>query len=156
MNENKVSRNVVLSIISIFLAVLAVYFYLLLEDNLKQNTLLKEKLGEYQLQLDQNRKTLISLEKQITHLKDDLKYHSSTPHNIFYEYYKKSIAASAKKNISKIVSVEPSFSGKWFVTKVQLIDPSLMSVEYEDGHYSFETKIKIINPLENVRFEVVE
>jgi hypothetical protein len=60
-----------------------------------------------------------------------------------------------KNDILKIVGEESSFGGKWFATKVLFIDPSLVSVEYEDGHYSFESKIKIIRPKENIRFEVV-
>ena len=156
MSENKISSNVVLSIISTFLTVISVYFYLLNEHNLKQNNLLNEKLSEYQQRLDLDRSKLILLENKITNLKSDFQYHSSIPHNVLYEHYKKRIAELTKNNISKIVSVEPSFSGKWFATNIHFIDPSLMSVVYEDGHYSFESKIKIINPLENIRFEVVK
>jgi hypothetical protein len=137
------------------LVILPVYFYLLLEHNRNQNHLLKEKVSKYQRELELDRKKLILLEKQVINLKDNLEYHSNAPHNIFYEDYKKHIAELIKKDISKIVGEESSFGGKWFATKVLFIDPSLVSVEYEDGHYSFESKIKIIRPKENIRFEVV-
>jgi hypothetical protein len=138
------------------LVILPVYFYLLLEHNRNQNHLLKEKVSEYQQELELDRKNLILLEKQVTNLKDDLEYYKNTPHNIFYEDYKKRIAELIKNDISKIVGEESSFGGKWFATKVLFIGPSMVSVEYEDGHYSFESKIKIIRPKENIRFEVVK
>jgi hypothetical protein len=137
------------------LVILPVYFYLLLEHNRNQNHLLKEKVSKYQRELELDRKKLILLEKQVINLKDNLEYHSNAPHNIFYEDYKKRIAELIKQDISKIVSEKSSFGGKWFATKVLFIDPSLVSVEYEDGHYSFESKIKIIRPKDDIRFEIV-
>ncbi len=58
--------------------------------------------------------------------------------------------------VSKIVSEEPSYGGKWYVTKILFINPSLVSVEYEDGHFIHESQIRIIRPKENFRFEEVK
>ena len=72
------------------------------------------------------------------------------------EDYKKRVSELIKKDISKIVSEEPSYGGKWYVTKILFINPSLVSVEYEDGHYSLMSKIRIIRPKENFKFEEVK
>jgi hypothetical protein len=155
MSKNQTYSIIALSIILIFLVTLPVYFYLLLDHNRNQDNLLKEKVSKYQQQLKFDRKNFILLEKQVINIKNNLEYYSNIPNNILYEDYKKRITELIKKDISKIVSKEPLFGGKWFATKIIFIDPSLVSVEYEDGHFSFESKIKIIRPKENVRFEVI-
>jgi hypothetical protein len=155
MSKNNIYSIIALSIILIILIALPVYLHLLLEHNRNQDHLLKEKVNKYQQQLKLDRKNLTLLEKQVTNIKNDLEYYSNIPNNILYEDYKKRIAELIKKDISKIVSEEPLLGGKWFATKIIFIDPLLVSVEYEDGHFSFESKIKIIRPKEKIIFEVV-
>jgi len=75
---------------------------------------------------------------------------------IIYWTRKNHISKVIETDIAKIISEEPSFGGKWFVTKIRFISPSLVSVEYEDGHNSSTAQIRIIKPKETFKFEEVQ
>jgi len=147
---------IALSTISICLGIISIYFYTRIQHNRNQNSMLQEKVSEYEKQLELDHEKLIKLEKQVNDLKNELEYYANIPKNPFYEDYKKRISELIQKDIAKIVSEKPFHGGKWFVTKIRFFDPSLGSVEYEDGHNSLVSQIRIIRPDENVRFEEVK
>ncbi len=115
--------------------------------------MLEEKVGEYEKKLEIENERLITLGKQVNDLKNELEYYADIPKNPFYEDYKKRISELIKKDIAKIAGEEPFHGGAWFVTRIRFIDPSLVDVEYEDGHNSLVLRIRIIRPDENVGFE---
>ena len=92
------------------------------------------------------------VEKEVIKLKNELQFYADIPKNPLYEDYKKRISELIKADIAKIISEKPSLGGKWFVTKIQFIEPSLVSVEYEDGHEASVSHIRIIRPNETFRF----
>ena len=94
--------------------------------------------------------------KQINELKNELEYYANIPKDPLYEDYKKRISELIEKDIANIVSEEPWNGGKWFVTEIIFIDPSLVRVEFEDGHNSLVSHIRIIRPEENFRFEEIK
>lgn len=147
---------IALSTVSICMGIISIHFYTLIQHNHNQNSMLEEKVSEYEKQLKLDHEKLIKLEKQIKELRNDLEYYADIPKNPFYEDYKKRISELIEKDIAKIVSEKPLHGGTWFVTKIRFIDPSLVSVEYEDGHNSLVSQIKIIRPKDNVRFEEVK
>ena len=147
---------IALTAASICFGIISIYFYTRIQHNRNQNFLLEEKVRDYEKQLEVDNEKLIKLEKQINDLKNVLEYYADIPRNPFYEDYKKRVSELIKKDIAKIVRQEPSYGGKWYVTKILFVNPSLVSVEYEDGHYSLESQIRIIRPKDNFRFEEVK
>jgi hypothetical protein len=76
--------------------------------------------------------------------------------NKFYDEYKRKVGAQIEKNISSMVERQPDRLGGWFVTKIEFIEPHLVYVEYEDGHYLYEAKFKIIIQNEELAFKLVQ
>ena len=147
---------IALTAVSICFGIISIYFYTRIQHNRNQNSMLEEKVKEYEKQLELDNENLIKLGKQINDLKNEVEYYADIPKNPFYEDYKNRISELIKKDIAKIVSEEPLHGGKWFVTKIRFIDPLLVSVEHEDGHNSLVSRIRIIRTDENVRFEEVK
>jgi hypothetical protein len=155
---SKIYRFIIIALTaaSICFGIISIYFYTRIQHNRSQYFLLEVKVRDYEKQLEVDNEKLIKLGKQINDLKNVLEYYADIPKNPFYEDYKKRVFELIKKDIAKIVSEEPSYGGKWYVTKILFINPSLVNVEYEGGHYSLESQIRIIRPKENFRFDEVK
>jgi uncharacterized FlaG/YvyC family protein len=145
-----------LAAVSICFGIISIYFFTQTQRNRIQNSMLEKKVNEYEKQLKIDNEKLTKLGKQVNDLRNELEYYTEIPENPFYEEYKKRIFELIERDIGKIVKEEPSFGGKWFVTKIRFIDPLLVSVDYEDGHNPSSSRIRIIRSDENVKFEEVK
>ena len=153
MSKKDILIIIALTAVTICFGIITFHFQTNIQYNRKEVSNLEVRVSEYEKHLEFDNENLLELGKQVGDLKNELEYYADIPKNPFYEDYKKRISELIKMDIAKIVSEEPSLGGKWYVTKILFIDPSLVSVEYEDGHNSFVSKIRIIRPVEDIRFE---
>jgi predicted PurR-regulated permease PerM len=149
MNRKKILISIVLIFTILFLIFNTVYFHQSIQNN--QENLLESgnKLSKLESQLETEQEKILILKNQI----DDLIH---TPKNPLYEEYKRRISEKIENNISSILKEKPLHGGQWFLTKIRFISPTLVTIEYEDGHYSFESQIRVIIPDETFKFEVVK
>lgn len=156
MTKKDILIIIALTAVTIYFGIITFHFQTNIQYNRKQVSNLEVRLGEYQKHLEFDNANLLELEKQVNELRNELEYFADIRKNPFYEDYKNRMSALIEKNISKIVEEEPVHGGQWFVTKIRFIDPTLVSVEYEDGHNLFVSKIRIIRPVEDIKFEEVK
>jgi hypothetical protein len=142
--------------VTISFGIIAFHFQTNIQYNRKQVSNLEVRFSECEKHLEFDKENLLALEKQVDKLRNEFEYFTDIPENPFYEDYKNHISALIKRNISKIVKEQPVHGGHWFVTEIRFIDPTMVSVEYEDGHNSFVSKIRIIRPVEGIKFEEVK
>lgn len=76
--------------------------------------------------------------------------------NEFYETYKRDVQDQIEENINSIIEREPEQGGMWFVTKMEFMDPLLVSIEYEDGHNIYVAKLKITKTFQDYGFTVIK
>ena len=155
MSKKDILIIIALTAVTVCFGIITFHFQTKIQYNRKQVSNLEARVSEYEKHLEFDSENLLELEEQVNELRNELEYFTDIPKNAFYEDYQNRISALIEKNISEIVKEEPVHGGQWFVTKIRFIDPTLVSVEYEDGHNSFVSKIRIIRPVEDIRFEEV-
>ena len=152
MNKKDLYIIISLTVITVLFGSSTIHLYLQVQDV----ALVKEKINQYEKQGQADKKKLAELEKRLGDLKNELDYFADIPKNPLYEDYKKRVTALIGKNFTQIISKKQFHSGQLFMTQIRFVDPSLVTVKYEDGHNVYESYIRIIKPRVNFQFEEVK
>jgi hypothetical protein len=148
--------NRLVLVLTILVNIAVIAFVLVLGNEVSRTRMavadLNQRIGHMGQEIRHAASRIDALNEKTFAMEKDLAEIATKPDDPLYTAYQNDIRTRIAEQINTIVKTRPSGGGKWFVTQVRFEAPDIVVVNYEDGHFSGQMKLRILRPAIPLKF----